>query len=46
MKVGGGDSFLTDDFTISGKTIHFLTPPPEAQPGQTPVKIRATYQKK
>lgn len=37
--VGGGIQFLTDDFTLSGKTITFLTAPPDG------AKIRATYRK-
>lgn len=35
--VGGGSMFLTDDYTISGRTITFITAPP------TNAKVRATY---
>lgn len=37
--VGGGIQFLADDYTRSGKTLTFITPPP------LDAKIRATYRK-
>jgi len=38
--VGGGRMFRTDDYTLSGKTITFITPPPNG------AKVRATYRYK
>ncbi len=37
ITVGGGELFLTDDWTISSQTITFLTAPPDG------AKIRASY---
>ena len=37
--VGGGELFITDDWTISGKAITFTTAPPSG------AKIRASYRK-
>ena len=39
ITVGGSELFLTDDWTLSGKTITFLTAPPNG------AKIRGSYRK-